>query len=744
MANDINLRILIIDDNPEIHKDFIKILVPDDSANLKIKELEAIIFDLEEEHTSAPEFQIDSALQGEEGVQKVSDAIKKNKPYALAFVDVRMPPGWDGIKTIKHIFEIDPDIQIVICSAYSDYSWEETIEQLGQRDNLLILRKPFDNMIIRQMACALTRKWQVLKELHETQLYLESRVAEKTASLQQSFAVTRGTLESSNEGVLVVSDVNSLIDYNQKLLDLWDIPESLVTTRDAHLLLNHILDKVEEKNNFSQIIDTLSNSLDLIKTDKLKCKNNRMLEYYSQPYLLNGKFAGRIWNFRDITQQDKLEQELRHLSTHDMLTGLPNRTLLMDRIHQAIASANRSNTMIGLLFFDLDRFKLINDSFSHVAGDELLKAVAKRLLSFVREEDTCARLGGDEFVIFGTIKNKNDLQILAAKLLNIFTKPFNLLGKNLMISSSIGMSAYPEDSQSVDELLSHADIAMYRAKAKGKGKFQCYDAEIGRQIFERWEKENRLVQALENEEFFLVYQPQININTGTIFSMEALIRWQHPEQGIIMPDDFLPIAEESNLINRIGDWVLQTACQQNKLWQDMGLPKIRVAINIANQQVKQFNLVEKIKNTLQESGLEPKYLELELTERVIINSVEAFQIITDLSKMGISISLDDFGTGNSALSYLKSLPIDRIKIDKSFIKTLNKTKSDQMILKAMILIAKSLNISVMAEGVETKSQMNFLKSKHCLEAQGYYFSYPLIISEIENLLRKQEQTSHDS
>jgi diguanylate cyclase (GGDEF)-like protein len=743
MTKDSNLRILIIDDNPEIHKDFTKILTEDNSNENELDNFEQEIFGKKNEESTLPKFLIGTAYQGQEGVEKIAQAIAEGIPYALAFVDVRMPPGWDGIETIQHIWAIDPDIQVVICTAFSDYSWEETVEQLGQRENLLILKKPFDNVAVRQLSCALTKKWLMLQELNLHAKLLEERVHQRTTQLQQSLSVTRGTLESSADGVLVIDTNNVIIDYNNKLIELWNISLPMIETKDARHVLEYIAGQITDSNEFYNLINSINENSSSTKMSSIKCKNGSILEHYSQLYKMGDKIAGRVWSFRDVTKRALLEEELHHQSTHDALTGLPNRVLLMDRIHQAINRAVRHNTQFCLLFFDLDRFKLINDSISHAAGDELLQEVAMRIIGVLRSEDTCARLGGDEFVVVAEVVNEADAQTIANKVISVFTKPFNVTSCDIVVSASIGISVFPLNGNTIDELLSHADIAMYQAKKLGGNQSQYYNNAIGLQSVNRMGREAELRQAIDNEEFFLVYQPQLDIYSEKITSVEALIRWQHPTKGLILPIDFIPLAEETGLIMVIGEWVLRTACRQNKVWQDMGLAKIRVSVNLASQQLKQPNLVEKIKTILEEVNLEPCYLELELTENVIIDNIKTIGMISELNALGVNIALDDFGTGYSCLNYLRTLTVDRIKIDQSFIKTINTNRGDEAILKAIITMANSLNLKILAEGVETQNQLDFLRSKRCGEVQGYYFSKPLLANNLEDLMMKQESIKNN-
>lgn len=733
-----NLRILIIDDNPAIHTDFIKILSTGRQENNEMEELEKQIFGHEyKEKHSLPQFQLDTASQGQEGVKRIEEAIAENNPYALAFVDIRMPPGWDGIETIKYIWKLDSDIQIVICTAYSDFTWEETVEKLGQRENLLILKKPFDAVAVRQLSCALTKKWQLAHETRDYTASLERGIEERTQSLQESLSVTRGTLESSTDGILVLNTQNIVIDYNQKLIEMWKIPNSLLETKNASLILEYIAENVQDSEEYLKLISNISLQCDTIKIDKWKCKDNRIFEHFSQPYKQKDKIAGRIWSYRDITERALLEEKFQYLATHDSLTGLPNRVVLTDRISQLISVSKRDGHQFAVLFFDLDRFKLINDSLSHAGGDLLLQLVANRLRSSIREADTLARLGGDEFVaVINYVKNEKHLLTIIRKIFNVFIDSFKINDSEIFVNSSMGICLYPRHGNNVEELLRNADMAMYRAKENGGNQFQFYTDDLSKRSVDRFELEKSLRQAIHNEEFFLCYQPQLDLISEKIISAEALIRWKHPNKGIVLPLTFIPLAEETGLINVIGEWVLKTACKQNKLWQDAGLPCIRIAVNVTTHQFQQPNFTNLVSKVLQETQLDPQYLELELTENVIINSISSIETIIKLKELGITIALDDFGTGYSSLNYLAKIPLDRVKIDQSFVQNINLNRGDEVIIQAIIGMAKNLNLKIMAEGVENKKQLDFLRSKRCKEVQGHYFSVPLHSYEMEELLRK--------
>lgn len=735
MDHENTLKIIVIDDNKEVHQDFQKILSFNESNELSPVEKNLFETDSFSGNTSLPKFQIDSVFQGKDGVEMIKKAYDADKPYALAFVDIRMPPGWDGIETIKHIWEIDPTIQVVICTAYSDYSWEETLAELGQHENLLILKKPFDSTSVRQLAFALTKKWELFIEKQQYTETLEKKVEERTSSLRELLSINQGTLESSADGILVLNNENTIVNYNKKLLNMFNIPQEIVEQNDGDDIIKYISQQADD---FSKIIEDTTLGSSIVNISQIHLNDEQIYECYTQPYTVDKTIAGRVWSFRDITERKELEKKLEYQATHDVLTGLANRTLFKSQLYRIKQRAIRHNTMFAVIFLDLDRFKLINDSFGHSAGDKLLKLVAKRLSFVLRKSDILARLGGDEFVItVDDLKEESDAYHVASQILEVFKDEFNVANQGLNVTTSIGISIYPTDAKSIEKLLKHADSAMYKAKSLGGNKFQFYTKQIGKVLSERLILENDLHKAIVNEEFILDYQPQYDININQIVSVEALIRWNHPERGILLPMEFIPLAEETGLIIPIGDWVIKTACKQNKRWQDAGYKPMRVAVNVCSKQIIQPDFAQKIEDILQLTALDPTYLELEITENVIVNSIESFgNTLKSLRKRGVHITLDDFGTGNSSINYLRSIPLDRLKIDKSFIENINTSSNDEVIIESIIMLAHNLNLHVVAEGVETKNQLEFLKKYKCKEIQGYYFTEPISKNKLEKMLEK--------
>jgi diguanylate cyclase len=617
-----DLRLLIIDDNSEIHRDFQKILAAGTEADANLSQVESLLFgDSVAAPARQPSYALDFALQGQQGAEYVKRAIADGRRYAMAFVDMRMPPGWDGLETIVHLWAADPDMQIVICSAHSDYEWTDVVERLGHSDKLLVLKKPFEPIEVKQCASAMTRKWQ-----HERALR---------------------------------SHVVSL--------------ERVVTAR----------------------------------TESLEAAN----------------------------------RQLRHLATHDALTSLPNRVLLDDRLAQAIAHSDRDGQSFAVLMLDLDRFKLINDSLGHRAGDAVLNEVARRLNTVVRNIDTVARVGGDEFVlVISPAPERKDAEETGGRANETLQMPMRIAGVDLHVSSSIGIAFYPADGPTAESLLAHADAAMYCAKQRGRNNLQYFSASMDSVTRERVSLESDLHQALRQQQFELYYQPKADIATSDVHSAEALIRWRHPQRGLILPAEFIPLAEECGLINEVGAWVLREACRQCKAWQLEGLPPLRVAVNVAAPQFRQGSLLEVIRGALQEAQLEPRWLEIELTESAVMtNPEESAEILERLSRMGVLVSVDDFGTGYSSMSYLRRFPIDKLKIDRSFVQDLGTRAEDASIVQAIISLAHSLRLKVVAEGVETSEQLKFLQALNCDQYQGFHFSPPLPAAEFANLVRSWQK-----
>lgn len=443
-------------------------------------------------------------------------------------------------------------------------------------------------------------------------------------------------------------------------------------------------------------------------------------------------------------ERKRAEDRIRYMAHHDTLTGLPNRSLLKDRLAQAILQTQRYNPWVSVAFIDLDNFKTINDSLGHTAGDELLLVVANRMIGCVRSTDTVVRLGGDEFVILlvDQLASPEKISATLQRIRAAIAEPINIDGRALYVTGSMGVATYPNDGQDPETLLMNADAAMYKAKEAGRDNVQFYTAEMNTRVHEKLVLQQEMRDGITRSEFNLIYQPQVDLRSGHVFAVEALVRWQHPTLGLLTPIKFIPMAEETGLIVMLGDWILHEACRQNKAWHDAGLPPVNVCVNVSARQFKEKNLINRVVNALKVSGMEAKFLELEITESLIMQDVDqSIATMNELRALGVQLSIDDFGTGYSSLNALKTFPVARLKIDRSFIKNLATSDSDKAVAGAIISLGQKLNLKVIAEGVETAEQVEFLRDNNCDEIQGYHFSRPVDSGAIERLLKSQTVTS---
>ncbi|MEN5199074.1 EAL domain-containing protein [Pseudomonas wadenswilerensis] len=610
-----NRRILIIDDTPAIHQDFRKILSPEPLGRESLEATEALLFGSSARRRL--QFELDSAYRGEDALELVTRARAQGRPYAMAFTDMRMPPGWDGLETVKALWKADPHLQIALCTAFSDYSWDELAEHIEFGDQLLILKKPFDSLEIRQMANALSWKWQLAQDatrkLHDLQRTVEERV--------------------------------------QELLQV-----------------------------------------------------SRLLHY-------------------------------------DALTGLPNSTLLGDRLTQHLLHARRHERKAAVMFLGLDRFKRINNALGHPVGDEVLKQVAARLTSSVRESDSVFRYGADEFVvILCDIVHPQQTQGVAEKLLASISMPHALAGHDLTVTASMGISLYPDDGSDPVWLIKKAETAMRNVKDSGPNDFNFFIDDMNLRARRQQSMESGLRLALKRDEFVLHYQPKVDLRHGTIVGAEALVRWQRPDHGWVYPADFIPVAEDSGLIIALSQWVLRQACSQARAWQAQGMAPLRVSVNVSAMDFRQRGFVDNLAGVLNDTGLDPSLLELEITESVLMRNVDATVVtLQAIKQLGVRLAIDDFGTGYSSLSYLQKFPVDVLKIDKSFVREMGSDNNDARLVSSIISLGKSLNLNIIAEGVETAEQLSFLKAQDCEQGQGYYFSKPLDPAAFARLLHTYPQ-----
>jgi diguanylate cyclase (GGDEF)-like protein/PAS domain S-box-containing protein len=554
-------------------------------------------------------------------------------------------------------------------------------------------------------------------------------------------ALLEAQTETTIDGILVVDEYDRVILANKRFGYSFGIPAEMLSKRDDLVIRRFVMEQVEDPYGFVAKVNYLNEHRDEKSRDELKLKDGKVFDRYSAP-LVDSKrrYRGRIWYFRDITDRKVADERVRFLAYYDALTGLPNRTLFRDRMSKALAGARRQKHKMAFLFLDLDRFKDINDSLGHSVGDLLLQEVAERLKAWGRAQDTIARVGGDEFLIMLThVNDSSDAAVAAERLMDTMCRPFAIQGHSLTISCSVGISVFPEHGADGEALVKNADAAMYNAKANGRNNLRFFTSDMSAQVLERITLENSLRSAMGKDELFLAYQPQMEIATGRITGLEALLRWRNPHLGLVSPDRFIPIAENSGLIVPLGEWVLRTACRQAREWQTAGLPRVSMAVNVSAVQFRQEGFCDLVKKVLSDTGLDPQFLELELTESLLLANAEAMvSVVKDLKALGITVAIDDFGTGYSSFSYLKRFQLNKFKIDRSFIRDVAVNPEDATITSAIISMAKSLKLKVIAEGVETEAQMQFLRDHQCDEIQGFYFSKPLSVEEVSVKLKRLE------
>lgn len=566
----------------------------------------------------------------------------------------------------------------------------------------------------------------------------EKRRTEKALRERQS--VIDATLEYMDQGISIVDADLRCLATNRRFRELLGIPESMLR---AGTYFAEIIRYNAERGEYGpgDVDEQVQARVALAKRfephDLERTRpDGTVIEIRGRP--IPG--GGFVTVYTDVTKRAQTEEHIRYLATHDGLTGLPNRERFSQVLTEAVASARNGHRSFGLLFIDLDRFKIINDSLGHEAGDSLLKEMASRFRECVGEQDMIARLGGDEFVVLaGDASNREDLALLAQRFIAAALDPVTVMGRECRVSASIGVCMFPDDADDEQTLMKHADLAMYRAKERGKCVYAFYSSALGTNTFDRMAMEADLRHALDREELFVVYQPKVDIRTGTITGVEALLRWRHPRHGLVPPTKFIAVAEESGLILSIGRWVLRTACAQAMEWSRLRLGPVSMAVNLSPRQFRDEHLLSDLDAIVAETGMDPGLMELEITESVIMvnirHAVETLQAIKD---RGVALAIDDFGTGFSSLSHIKHFPIDTLKVDRSFIRDLGVDSQDRAITSAIISMSKTLGLAVVGEGVETEEQSNFLREQGCDQMQGYLFSRPLTATDLAKLLRQRE------
>ena len=658
-------------------------------------------------------------------VRRCSEALEQLKPerqqtepmgprMAAILVDLLLPDS-RGLETVDQLLRAAPQIPILVLCTARDEDVAKLAVQHGAQDYLLkthvdsyLLHKALGSMIERSAIAE-----ALFEERERAQVTLKS-IGDAVVSIDARGNVTY--LNIVAETMTGWSRDEAAGHSVEEVLRIVD-----VTTRE--IVPNPMALAIRE----NKTVDLKANCV-LIRRDGVETS----IEESAAPiHDRQGQVTGAVMVFHDVSMARALSLKMYHLAQHDGLTDLPNRMLLDDRLAQAITLCHRNQQKLAVLFLDLDRFKHINDTLGHDFGDRVLRNAAQRLLQCVRSSDTVSRQGGDEFVIvLSEIAHSQDAEGCAAKILSALSVPVRIDEHDLYITASIGIATYPDDGNDAETLLKHADLAMYHAKANGFNTFQFFEPGMNARAAERQLLENGLRHAIEREQFVLHYQSKINLATGAIVGVEALVRWCHPERGLILPGQFLAIAEESGLIVPIGRWVMTECCNRARAWRDAGLPPIRMAINISAVELRTKGFVSGVRAMLTQAKLEPSDLELELTETFLLQNADSTAAVLEaLKDVGVRLALDDFGTGYASLSHLRRFPIDTLKIDRSFVRDIAMDSDDASIVRAVIGMGKSLDMQVVAEGVETSEQFDFLRQQGCPEGQGYYFSEPIVAAE---------------
>ncbi|MCG8080187.1 MAG: EAL domain-containing protein, partial [Candidatus Thiodiazotropha taylori] len=662
------------------------------------------------------------------------DLLNSNN-FDLILLDLNMP-DLNGHKVMEHIDQYSIDCDIVIISGEATFDHASLALRNGAKD---FLRKPY-------------QPEELLRTIDNTLDHRRLKIENKLISqrLNESESLHKFIVNNSPDMIYLLDQEGRFAFINDRVEGLLGYePEEIIGQHFSKLIFEEDINQANFTFNERRTGDRATRSTEL----RLNCKINdgpRYFESRSVPIELSSigiysvgednqkSFIGTYGVARDITERKQAEELIKYQLHHDLLTNLPNRTLFRDRLNMAMAHSKRSGKKLVVMYLDMDRFKIINDSLGHYVGDELLKMVGQRLRSELREADTLARVGGDEFnLLIPEINDIQDARNLAEKILRLTAEPFLIKNEEIFISFSIGISVYPSDGDTKDSLIKHADIAMYKVKNSGKNGYAFYSDRMKSHFAASLDIENGLRKAISTDELCLYYQPQYNTMEGKIVGVEALVRWQHPDKGIIQPSEFINVAEESGLIVPLGEWVLRKACQDMQRWQTEENIKLSLSVNISVQQLEMDQFVNKTLAIIKRHNLDRNVLELEITEHAIMQDMEkAIDTLSRLSHRGIRIAIDDFGTGYSSLGYLQSLPINTLKMDRSFVEGI-KSKGDNSIVTAIISMARGLNLDLIAEGVESQTQIDQLNSAGCHLAQGFFYSRPLPEEEFLQVFKSQ-------
>ena len=734
-----NRRILIIDDTPSIHEDFRKTLCPEEvEDHLQMAE-QALFGDTIARKVDC--FELDSAFQGQDGLAKVEQALLQGQPYAMAFIDMRMPPGWDGLQTLERLWQADPKLQVALCTAYSDYSLEEMNERVEMGDRLLILKKPFDAIEIRQLASALTVKWQMTEDAALKMDQLEQAVEERTRELSDANIIVQNspTLLYRLRG----EPSFPLMYISHNITKFGHVAEDLLASTDWAAELIHADDQEKVDAAMAKVLDKDAEGASI--EFRLRTGDGQ-LRWVENRYVPVRDPEGRLLEVEgiiiDITEHKLAEEKIALLARTDGLTGLANRSTLIERLHQSFAAARRGASPFAVFYLDLDHFKHINDTLGHPVGDLLLQEVSRRIQACTRENDVVARLGGDEFAVLQTeMLDPAQSGALASKILKTLVEPYQLEGNEVRISASVGISTYAQDSESADSMLVQADMALYRSKNSGRNQYHFHSEEINQAVIDRVAITQDLKKAIEQNELELHYLPEVDLGSGKILGMEALVRWNHPERGLLGADQFIPAAEKTGTIVALGRWVLEQACRQMRQWRDDGMAPPVIAINLSLAQLKSGGeLIRDVLETTGKWGLSPADLQFDVTEATLAQTKwTQNDVLPKLRELGVKIAIDDFGTDYSSFDYLKTYRVNHLKLAQSLIDHASQDVESATTLRAIINFAREVGIGIIAEGVETQEQRHSLMATGSpMTAQGYYFSKAVDSHRASELL----QTGH--
>ncbi|MDT3314313.1 EAL domain-containing protein [Pseudomonas sp. rhizo66] len=733
----INRRVLIVDDSPAIHGDFAKILSPVIPGDEGLGATESLLFGTPSAQQSQ-HFELDSAFQGREALEKLEAALRENRPYAMAFIDMRMPPGWDGVETIERLWQIDPKLQVALCTAYSDYSWEDIDRRLALNDRLLILKKPFDAIEIRQMASALTVKWQMTEDAELKMSLLEQAVQERTRELSDANVIVQNspTILYRLRG----EPSFALMYISHNITRYGHVAADLVGSPDWAQALIHPDDQANVDAAMARVLDRHASGASIefrMRTGQgtWRWVENRYIPVRDQ----EGRLLEVEGIILDITERRLAEDKLALLARSDGLTGLANRATLIERLHQAFAAARRGAMPFAVFYLDLDHFKRINDTLGHPVGDLLLQEVARRIKCGVRESDVVARLGGDEFAILQLdVSDPTQSAAMAANIRDTLLAPYHLAGNALHISVSIGISSYSKLSLDADTLLGQADMALYRAKEMGRNQYHFHSEDISREVAERMTLVGELMTALEGNELMLRYAPEVDLHSGRILGMEAQVLWQHPRRGLLPAADFVPIAEKTGAIIPLGRWVLDHACHQMHLWRNDGVAPPVMAIKLSLAQLKSGpELIYNVLRTTARWELAPWDLRFDVTEATLAQTKWTHNdALPRLRELGVSIAIDDFGTEYSSFDYLKTYRVNHLKLAQSFVDSAAHDVASANALRAIVNFARDLDIGIIAEGQPSPDQPCTPPAATPLPStRGMYFSAAVSAEQAGHLLK---------